>query len=451
MVLFAASAISAPISNFPPACDAICQAAYEQGVAVDSSIWVNKDIHNDPFYSLPSKFADHAIGDLIKWEDIDANTVSTNWSIPSGLSLSRFYYVSEGIDNEPLPATAYVLTPYTNPLGADEPFRVVVWAHGTAGFVPHCAPSNDKGLQYQWLAPFSLAQEGYVVVAPDYAGLGSTVNQGFMYNAGISHAADASLAVKAARQSLKDSITKEWVIAGHSEGGLTAWKTAQREATRKAIGGFIGAVSIAPALDVLKLVPWVIERANGGPLQEIFVPFMLHSIGNLFPIDLGKYMTQKLRDLTELSLNGCLNTAIPLLAGLTLNEMYFNNADFLDAPEVKEWEEEYAGQPGGELAAPMLVLHGEKDFIIPHTNTERVFDILCDENPESTAEYKLMPGLDHDGVTMASKSTYFPWIADRFDRRLIRPGCSKTKAIIATDRFSTTEQVWISAGQILVE
>ncbi|KAL4882692.1 Alpha/Beta hydrolase protein [Aspergillus karnatakaensis] len=426
--------------DFPPACDATCQAAYEQGIAIDSSIWVNQDLDDDAFYELPHNFAQHRTGDLIKWEDIDANTVSTNWSIPSGLSLCRFFYVSEGIDNEPLPATAYVLTPYSNPLGADKPFRAVVWAHGTAGFVPHCAPSNDKGLQYHWLTPFSLAQDGYIVIAPDYSGLGSTIAQGFMYNAGIPHAADASLAVRAARLQLKDTITAEWAI-----------KTAQREATGNAVGGLVGAVSIASALDILKLVPWVVERANGGPLQEIFIPFVLHSIGQLFPIDLSEYMTQELRDLTQLSLNGCLNTAISLLGGLTLKDMYYNNANFVDAPEVKEWEEQYAGLPAGKFAAPMLVLHGEGDFIIPHNNTDRVFDILCAENPNSIAEYKLMPGLDHDGVTMASKSTYFRWIADRFEKKPLHPGCVKTRAENATDRFSTTEQVWISAGQVLVQ
>ncbi|KAL5341095.1 Alpha/Beta hydrolase protein [Aspergillus crustosus] len=446
-----APVIATPSVNFPSVCDSICQAAYSEGQSIDSSLWANKDISTDTFYHTPADFADHAVGDLLKWEDINAQTVSTNWSVPSGLSLSRFFYVSEGIKNDPLPATGYVLTPYSNPLGPDEPFRVVVWAHGTAGFVPHCAPTNDKGLQYHWLAPFSLAQEGYIVIAPDYAGLGSTIDQGFMYDAGIPHASDAALAVKAVRHALKNTITKEWVAVGHSEGGLTAWKTAQREATDKAVGGFIGAVSIAPALDILKLVPWVVEKAQGGPLQEVFLPFVLDSIASLYPIDLSKYVTKKLHELTKLTLNGCLHTAVPLLNGLTLEDMYLNNANFPDAPEVKQWQAEYAGLPAGKLGAPMLVLHGEDDFIIHHSNTYRVFNILCAENPESKAEYILLPGLDHDGVTMASKSIYFRWIADRFEDRFVRAGCSMDTAANATNRFSSIEQVWTSGGQILVQ
>ncbi|KAL4914673.1 Alpha/Beta hydrolase protein [Aspergillus aurantiobrunneus] len=439
--------------SFPGVCGPACQAAYAQGLPYDSSVWVHPNVSEDPFYGTPKDFSDYSVGDMIKFEDVSTEDSTGLWWVPSGLSLSRFFYVSQDIDDKPLPATGYVLMPYRNPLGSNETFRVVVWAHGTAGFTPQCAPSNNRGLQYNWMAPFILAQQGYVVIAPDYAGQGSQIPQGFMYNAGIPHAADVSLAIKAARQEFGDLMKHEWVVVGHSEGGLTAWRTAQREADpKKAVGGLIGAVAIAPAVEVMNLVPWVIEKAHGGPLKEIFLPFMLRSISRLLPsFDLTKYLTDKLIKLTKISTDACLNVAIPLLGNLTLNEMYLNNANFTSAPEVQEWNEKYQGKGAYELGSPMLVLHGEEDFIIPHEHIESVFDEQCETFPNSTAQYMLLPGLDHDGSVTGSPSVYFPWIADRFSKKELKAGCTKGEVVTATDRFSTVEQTWLSGGEVLTE
>ncbi|KAL2866502.1 putative secretory lipase [Aspergillus lucknowensis] len=449
VAIFAACASAAA----PPGCDSACQDAYNQGRATDASFWVHPNVTLDPFYATPDNFSDYAVGDLVKWEDIAADAVATNWWVPSGLSLSRFFYVSEDIDESPLPATGYAIIPYQNPLGPDKPFRLAVWAHGTAGFTPQCAPSNNKGLQYNFQAPFALAQQGYVVIAPDYAGQGSTIPQGFMYNAGILHAADVSLAVEAARKNFQSSITHEWVVVGHSEGGLTAWRTAQREADpRKSAGGLIGAVAIAPAMEVMSLVPWVLERANGGPLHEVFLPYMLRSIGRLFPsIDLTKYVTERVLGLVDLSYGGCLNAAVPLLYNLNANDMYLNNANFPSAPEVRDWTAKYHGEGAHALGGPLLVMHGETDFILPHDHIERIFDKQCEAFPDSEAQYLLLPGLDHDGAVQASHSNYFPWIADRFDGKAVNRGCTKTTVTVATDRFATVEQVWTSGGQMLVQ
>ncbi|OJJ56524.1 hypothetical protein ASPSYDRAFT_91783 [Aspergillus sydowii CBS 593.65] len=450
LALFAATA---RVVDFPPTCDDSCRASYKQTLPLDSGLWENPDISSHPLYSTPENLDDYSVGSVIKWQDELASTASESFWVPSGLSLSRFSYVSQDVNGTLLPATAYVLTPYHNSRGNDTTFPVVVWAHGTAGYTSQCAPSNDKRLQYHWQAPFALAQQGYVVIAPDYAGLGTTIPNGFMYNAGIAHANDVSLAVKAARAHLHNQLSNEWVVVGHSEGGLTAWRTAQREADQKrAVGGFIGAVAISPAMEVMSLVPWVIEKANGGPFQEVFIPYMLRSIARLFPsFDLAKYATKKLIDISELTTNGYLNVAIPLLWNMTLADMYLNDANFTSAPEVHQWEQQYHGNGSHELGGPLLVLHGGKDFILPHMHIEKIFDEQCDAFPKSAAQYQLLPGLDHDGVIQASHSVYFPWIADRFNGKKMNSGCNKGRIHPATQRFSTVEQVWMSGWQLYVE
>ncbi|KAL4978984.1 Alpha/Beta hydrolase protein [Aspergillus desertorum] len=324
---------------------------------------VHPNVSVDPFYYIPANFSPYAVSDLVKWEDIDSTTVSTSYWVPAGLSLSRFFYASEDVDGEPLPATGYVL-----------PYRVVVWAHGTSGFTPQCAPSNNKGLQYNWQAPFTRAQQGYVIIAPDYAGLGSRIPTGFMYNAGVLHAADVSTAVRAVRKNFNPhdsqlTLTDEWMVIGHGEGGLTAWRTAEREAeaeTGAPAGGFIGAVAIAPAMELMSLVPPAILKAHGGPLQLL-------------------YMTRKLIDRTHLATSGlgCLNAAVPLLTNLSLTDTYLHNTTFTSAPEL--------------LGGPMLILHGRDDFIIPWLHVEEVVAAQCNAFPRSQVMYSVLPGLDHDG------------------------------------------------------
>ncbi|KAL4940196.1 hypothetical protein BDV06DRAFT_213667 [Aspergillus oleicola] len=445
--------VAVSASSFPSACDAACQAVYNQSLPIDASFWVHPNITSDKFYHAYGDHSKYNIGDMLKWQDVLASELPGQWWLPSGLSLSRFLYVTEDVDGKPLPASAYVLIPYNNPWGDNKPYRVVVWAHGTAGFTPQCAPSNDRRLQYHWQAPFALAQQGYVVIAPDYAGQGTTIPQGFMYNAGIPHAADVSNAVRAVRQELSRLVTKEWVVAGHSEGGLTAWRTAQREANPElAAGNFIGAVAIAPAMEVMSLVPWVIETANGGSMHEIYLPFMLRSIARLFPsFDLSKYMTSKLIGLSEVAMNACLNVALPLLLNLTLAEMYLNNANFTSAPEVQQWNEKYQGKGASKLAGPLLVFHGDQDFIIPHEHIGNVFDEQCKAFPDSTARYTLLPGLDHDGAVMGAHARWFPWINDRFEGKELKSGCVKDFVRVSGQRFSSVEQAWMSGGQILVE
>ncbi|KAL1628580.1 hypothetical protein SLS56_005812 [Neofusicoccum ribis] len=168
-------------------CNSTYQSAFEAALALESASWVSQNVTLDPFYSLPSNISGEP-GTLLRWQDIPASQLSSNWTIPGGLSLSRFLYLSEDVDGSLLPASAFVLLPYSPVTAADggnetnttTPFNTVVFTHGTAGRIRNCAPSNHRGLYYEWEGPLALASAGFAVVAPDYAGLGTEIRQGFM-------------------------------------------------------------------------------------------------------------------------------------------------------------------------------------------------------------------------------------------------------------------------------
>jgi alpha-beta hydrolase superfamily lysophospholipase len=92
----------------------------------------------------------------------------------------------------------------------------------------------------------------------------------------------------------------------------------------------------------------------------------------------------------------------------------------------------------------MLVIQGEADILTYAKYAEEDFDATCKEFPESAAEYKLYPDLDHGVAAEASQSDYLPWIRDRFDNVTIAKGCKKGVVTPATKKFGIISQTWMA-------
>ncbi|KAF5686224.1 secretory lipase [Fusarium denticulatum] len=448
-IVLIASALAAPQSpptyaNEPNRCDATCQIAYRQVLAMEEERWVNQDITTDPFYSTPSNVSKYSTGGILKWEKIPAEQAYRRWTVPAGISLTRFYYMSEDIEGKPLPATGIVLIPYTNPQG-NKPFRTVVWTHGTAGGTRQCSPSNHRALLYGWTAPFALALAGYVVIAPDYAGQGSEA-QGFQYEAGILHAADASLSVQAVRKALGSKITKEWVVVGHSEGGMSSWRTNEREAKPVAVGGLVGAVALSPGLVPSKIIGETIRRAaNGGPAGDFLSSLMLQTVSRIYPsLKVEDYASDILLARMPLADQGCFYTSASLYSNLTIGQLY-KNTSWIEHPDFVKWEKVYNGAGPHKLAAPMLVIQGAEDPIVYPDTSEEAFNETCKAFASSTtAEFRLYPGLGHGPVLPASQQYYLSWIEDRFNKVSLKKGCKKLTMTPETDNFSPVNDEWVA-------
>lgn len=119
--------------------------------------------------------------------------------------------MSEDIDGNLIPASAFLLLPFSNSEDKVKHLRTVVWTHGTACITRECIPSNNNQLCYNWEGPFILVRRGYAAIAPDCEGQGSDIPQWFMYESGALHAKDVSFGLQAARSKV-----------GHSEGSMTA-------------------------------------------------------------------------------------------------------------------------------------------------------------------------------------------------------------------------------------
>ena len=171
--------------------------------------------HIDPFYVDGDINASNATaGSVIK---IEQYTNTSLYTLAPGLALSRMVFMTKNLNGSTIPASAYVLWPwqrrsFANVSGAP----LVAFGHGLSGATEECAPSHVRNLWYQYSAPFTLALQGYTVVAPDYAGLGIDHDAGgnfipHQYLAAQAKANDLLYSVQAAQRAWP-SLSKQFVI-----------------------------------------------------------------------------------------------------------------------------------------------------------------------------------------------------------------------------------------------
>ncbi|KAL2689464.1 hypothetical protein Neosp_003518 [[Neocosmospora] mangrovei] len=388
-------------------CDAACQAAIQGTYESESKLWVS-DIVSDPFYSTPANISSAKPGDILRWEAVPAALLSRNWTIPASLSLYRFMYATEDLDNSTIPATA--------------------------------------GLYYDWKAPFILAESGYAVIAPDYSGQGSDIPQGFMYEAGFLHAADVAYSVVAARKVIGNFLSRKWAVFGHSEGGMTAWRTAERlarkgeERLHKA-GEFIGAVAAAPALRPQKLIPlsWKQTGTGGGPFSVYF----LQSLAKLFPkqIKVEDYLADVTQQRLQVLDDSCFQTGFAAVGTLS-PEQLFKNTSWLQHPATNEWAVLYNGQGPYPLAAPLLVIQGVNDTITPAVLTMEDFNLTCSSYPKSPIHAKLYPEMGHGQVLESARADIEAWLDARFNGKPAGKACSIDNIEPLTENYARGELFW---------
>ena len=134
--------------------------------------------------------------------------------VVSGYKEYHLTYRTERAPGVPGLGTARLLVPDSAVAG---PRPTIVFAHGTAGVADNCTPS--KGLVTGTVENLiTWAASGYVVIAPDYAGLGTTGVQGYGNHKDSAHSViDAARAARAMLE--PGSVDDTFVVAGHSQGG----------------------------------------------------------------------------------------------------------------------------------------------------------------------------------------------------------------------------------------
>ncbi|MEN5173817.1 lipase family protein [Acinetobacter higginsii] len=190
-----------------------------------------------------------------------SETTYSKDKVDNASSLKVMTYNMENVQGRTAKATALVMFPKV--AQPADGYRVVVWEHGTVGVGDSCAPSNNTvNPRFKILADTLLAA-GYVVIAPDYEGLGTPGIHPYL-NLG-SEAKSAIAAVKAAKDHYGAKLNGQWMSIGQSQGGHASLGTAEfanNDANYK------GAVAGAPASSLGYIISVVAPQAIANILKQ---------------------------------------------------------------------------------------------------------------------------------------------------------------------------------------
>jgi acetyl esterase/lipase len=391
--LAAAGPLPGTLSNAAAAdCDAVCQAWQQQR---------QDALPRTSFYQAPDPLPPGAPGRLIRQEITSGYRVQGN-----PVAATRILYHSRTSTGRDVAVSGVVLVPPgTPPVGG---WPVVVDAHGTSGIGRDCAPSLMRDL-YHGDQMLQFAGRGWAVVAPDYAGMGTTGRVEFL-NA-TAEANDVIDALRAAQQALP-ALSHRWVLWGHSQGGGAALAVAQRQVSQPE-PGYLGAVVTAPAADLTSAV----IGAAASPGLGGFLALIAKGAAESDPaIDPRRVLTAEALKHLGVTQAGCLGVVTAIYAGLTGPALV--RPGYLTASHLAGY---LARNSTGHqaVAGPVLLLQGDADVVITRTATDQVAAAL--RRSGVTVDYRTYPGLGHDtipgqvtGIDDGAMPDILSWIADRF-------------------------------------
>lgn len=175
-------------------------------------------------------------------------------SLAEASSIKVMTYLMPNVQGKSAKATAMVMFPKT--VKPANGWPVVVWSHGTTGVGDSCAPSNNVLNERFEILANSLLAAGYVIVAPDYEGLGTAGIHPYLNLK--SEANSAIYAVKAVHEKYGSNLSKSWMSIGQSQGGHSSLGIAEFS---NANPDFKGAVATAPASSLGYIITQVAPTA----------------------------------------------------------------------------------------------------------------------------------------------------------------------------------------------
>jgi acetyl esterase/lipase len=286
------------------------------------------------------------------------------------------YNSTSGVDGSSQVVSGSVFAPSGTPPEGGWP--VIVFGHGTTGVLSECAPSLSPTLLGAAGAVRALVTLGYMMVVPDYQGLGTTDSY-HPYLDATTAGYNMIDAASAARKLVPES-SERWVAFGVSQGGQASW------AANELIAGYgaqdtrlIGSVSVSPAADITGLADMAAEGTLS-PQQRIAMVLILSSLRNAHPgFDLDDYRRGLVEEKWDL-LAGCSTDAtedrLAVAEQIPPEDLRPATPAALDM--LRGYLNQMSGLPRAPASAPMFVVHGDADDVVPVAWTTEAVRRACD-------------------------------------------------------------------------
>lgn len=332
---------------------------------------------------------------------LGAQPLTSAAALPGAARTSRITYTSDNAHGKPIVVSGTVAVPRAAPPRGGWP--VISWAHGTTGYADPCAPSRDTntGPEHDYLGPITdvldtWVRRGYAVVQTDYEGLGTP--GGHPYINGTSEANAVTDIVRAAR-ALNPRIGRNWIAAGHSQGGQAALFAAQMSGARAPQLSLKGVVAIAPGgVGLSKTVDFVRSGMPGAEAAESFLPLIVLGANAAEPsIRPDAIFTAQTEPLVQAARTGCLDQ-IRAVTPIPPAQVLRADADTTPLTRYLDSQDPSRAIP----RVPVMIAQGTADTLVAKTGTDQLVTTLCGSG--KPIDYRIYSGRDHRATVPASLS-----------------------------------------------
>jgi len=356
-----------------------------------------------PRFYKPTKHVNGVHGRLYWWR-----TQKGSDALKSAKRNLLILYRSSG-GQDPLVSGSVAIPKGKTPKGG---WPVIAYAHGTTGSADTCAPTRGYDVNHLTSYAFPLLNRwlkaGFAVVRTDYDGLGTRgVHQ---YLVGKSEGRSVLDSVLAARQLLPHTLSKRFVIAGHSQGGHAAlFATAAAPHYARALR-LRGTVAFAPAshLKTQFQAAMNIPTAAGG--LGAIIALGLRAADTVDPgLYVSTLLTQQAATLYPQTKTRCYDTLSEpdSFGGLPLDEFLDHSQNLTPVlNEIGKNDPEHL-RPG----TPVRLEQGTADKTVFPSFTKQ----LADEYQANHVKvvYKTYTGVTHGGIVNAAAGDSTKWIRKR--------------------------------------
>ena len=334
---------------------------------------------------------------------------------PAGMRAWRVRYITRTDRGIPREVTGMVVAP--REAVPSRPRPVIAWTHGTWGTANECAPSQSP-LFFELTPALDAVRRGYVVVAPDYPGLGS--GGAHPYLVGTETARSVLDAVRASRSITEAAAGDRYAVWGESQGGHAALWTGQLHQVEGAGLTLVGVAAGAPPTDLAANLRY----ASDANARAFLTALATDSWSKHYavPLRLGRPRTPAI--IQRLARN-CVSTgSAPRLGGLLGILAIRQDLRNVDLGRTLPWSSYLRANSTTPVSrVPVLFAQAREDPLVAPAVTRSFARRMCANRVR--VRWIDLPGKDHVTTARQSAPQTLAWIDQRFARTPAKNDCGR--------------------------
>jgi acetyl esterase/lipase len=325
---------------------------------------------------------------------------------PGGASTFRITYGTRTGSGASVQATGIVVIPAgPAPRGGRD---TVAWTHGTTGIADSCAPSVNSW-RFSIIAGLTpMVARGYIVVAPDYIGLGGAGTHPFLVGKDTAQAVID--AVRASREVPGARSSGRFAVWGESQGGHAALWTGRLARSYAPELQLVGVAAAAPATDLVANI----TGGSNAAVRALMTSYAGVSWSHIYGVSLSGVTGPVGQDLMRRLATQCVTLdgfRLGTKIGLARLTFALRKVDLARLPRWGALMRENSAAPT-PLGVPLLVAQGSADVIIALAVTRSFVDRMC--RAGQPLRFIQVEGGDHVTIAKRTADQTLQWIADRF-------------------------------------